>query len=235
MLHFINQAFAAGETKLQFIGQGTAATVLTDGTDIYKFWLQDSGYDAFLEYVEKNQGNPYLPKLKSKQKTMPTFHRRKEETPDRIRWIKMEKLEPNNGEIMMRFDGIRVKIVACALYFIRIGDLINTDRHIKREVEQLLTKPESGTDMPRAMFTGEGMPNKDLMLFIRTACDIGKIIKRLHLTNDLSFFNFMKRGDTPVIIDPIASRDDHKFNDYLNKLDKTVDSLISGPSRKTLS
>jgi hypothetical protein len=231
MLLFINRAFKAGDTKLEWVGRGAAGTVLTDGTDIYKFWLKDDGYDAYIEYVHKNQGNPYLPKLKSAPKSMPTFHKRTSDVPDRVRWVKMERLTDNHDEIRVRFDKIRVEFVACANYFIAMGDVIDTKGDAMREVEHLLGK--------QTIMTGEGEANPELLLFIKTACDIGKIIKRNHLKNDLQVFNVMKRGGFPVIVDPMASEDDHKFNAYLDKVEQAVGigevPAISGPSKKNTS
>lgn len=61
---------------------------------IYKFWIHDPSYEKYVNYCLLHQDNPYLPKFKSKIKTLTTFFDKPLEFPNKIKYIKMEYLEP---------------------------------------------------------------------------------------------------------------------------------------------
>jgi hypothetical protein len=209
LLDFINQSFSKGETKLKWIGAGVASSVLTDGTDIYKFWLKDSAYDAFLDYVVKNQSNPYLPKLKGKPRTMPAFHLRAAETPDLVKWVKMEKLEPSPVYYKVVFGDVSINVHELA------DDLV-TKSHRLRDDNTIMSYLETSRYVK--LKSDDSVINDELMLFAQTAIDIGKLVKG-DIQNDLTTSNIMMRAGAPVFIDPLASDTDHKFNHYLDGIE----------------
>lgn len=65
---------------------------------VYKCWINDGGYQGFLDIAEKHQDNPFFPKFLSKRKKLETFFKRPADFKDDINIIKMERLKPmRNG------------------------------------------------------------------------------------------------------------------------------------------
>lgn len=230
LLRMLNNAHEMGTSKLKFAGKGTNGTVLTDGTHVWKMWLQDDSYEAFIRFVIANQGNPFLPKVMGGIKTLTAFHRRVADTPAKIKYVKMEMLEEvpqSNPTILVDIDGAKVRAHTLVDYFIDYAHEFDNDS----DIEARLSRREIMTSQI----------NDKVMLLAKTAVKIGKLQggDKGH-RNDLTSFNFMMRGDTPVIIDPLANATDHKFNQYLEKMDweatnapKQMDKpTLSGPSKK---
>ena len=65
-----------------------------DKNFVYKCWIQDGGYEKYLDIVEKHQDNVFFPKLLSKKKKLETFFKRPADFEYDISIIKMEKLNP---------------------------------------------------------------------------------------------------------------------------------------------
>jgi hypothetical protein len=206
-------------TSFKPIGHGASATVMTDGTDVYKFWVQDRAYDAFVQYVSKNQSNPWLPKLKSPVKTLPAFHLRHSKMPDRIKWVKLEKLTPivtrADGHYMFKFSNDEsVEALSLINFFIDLQD--NSKSRIDNELARLISKQ---------MFieTKLEQASPELYLLAKTAADIGRIVEAQHgTTNDFYSGNMMMRGNQLVITDPIANDTDYKFNNALDMVDRQL-------------
>lgn len=232
LLRMLNNAHEMGTSKLKFVGKGTAGTVLTDGTHVWKMWLQDDSYEAFIRYVIANQGNPFLPKVKGGIKTLTAFHRRVADTPEKIKYVKMEMLEEvsnSNPTILVDLDGAKVRAHTLVDYFIDYAHEFKTDEDIELRLKH------------REIMTNK--INDKVMLLAKTAVAIGMLPGgeggKQH-QNDLGTFNWMMRGDTPVIIDPLANKTDHNFNHYLDKMDRDMTSepdkvdkpTLSGPSKK---
>ena len=86
------------ETNGHKWGAGALGVVFIpkDKNYVYKCWVQDGGYEKFLDIVEKNQSNPFFPKLLSKRRKLETFFKRPAGFDEDINLIKMEKLTPLN-------------------------------------------------------------------------------------------------------------------------------------------
>jgi len=83
-------------------GEGANAIVVKHGSrnEVIKFWLEDSAYEDFIDYVQKHPSK-YFPKLYSKPKELTAFFLRPKDFPKKIKYVRMEKLEefeePFNG------------------------------------------------------------------------------------------------------------------------------------------
>lgn len=79
------------------LGKGSEAAAYVfeySPMEVIKFWFYDPAYEKFLDYVNQNKQDKHLPVLKSKLKNITTFHNRPLETPNKIKYIKLEKLIP---------------------------------------------------------------------------------------------------------------------------------------------
>jgi len=82
------------------LGRGTFGVTLKHGTkpEVVKFWITDSSYDDFINYV---LAHPYkhFPKLLSKPKMLSAFFLRTKDFPEKVRYVKMEVLQRIKGRI----------------------------------------------------------------------------------------------------------------------------------------
>src|ERR1035437_2295795 len=120
-------------SKFKIAGEGVFAQVLShENGMIYKFWAQDSAYEKFIEFVQKNQDNDHLPKLKSKIKELSSFFKKPEDFPDKVKYIKMEKLEPITDDLRivdttnLYVTAVASNIVDCIRYSHSFTQLIET-------------------------------------------------------------------------------------------------------------
>jgi hypothetical protein len=78
---------------------------------VYKCWVSDGGYDAFIDLALKNQDNPFFPKILGKKRVLPAFFKRPIKAANlEINIIRMEKLLPvtdRNRPIMYIFQYLR--------------------------------------------------------------------------------------------------------------------------------
>lgn len=193
------------DSKFKHIGNGANAHVLSHSNGmIYKFWVKDSAYDSFINHVEKNQDDENLPKLKSKVKELHAFFKRPADFPDKIKYVKMERLtELHYIDVIPGSQNLKIVDTINHIYYeLRM-------HHSDKQIFDQLTQHE-GTELSeetKAIIAGliktlEG---------IRNIPDI-----RNHMT-DLHSGNIMRRGKTIVIIDPISNDDDMRFNANLEK------------------
>jgi hypothetical protein len=196
--------------KLKPLGSGANAAALTDGTDVYKFWLIDSAYDKFIKYVQANQQNPFLPKLKSAVKTIPAFFLRHKNAPDKIKYIKMEKLSP-------------VEYVSSYYYSVSPGfeeklniyDAIDAIEALPRRASFAEVLENLKNSISKKPFT----INEDAVAFLKTMYEIYALVGGGAYI-DFHDGNFMLRGDQLVFLDPLANGDDVDLNDQFLAFDK---------------
>ena len=217
---------SAKDSKFKKVGEGANAYVLSHSNGmIYKFWVKDSAYDSFINHVEKNQDDEHLPKLKSKVKELHSFFNKPADFPDKIKYIKMEKLTG-----IMSMDMIpgskNLKIVDTIDHIYH--ELKTRFRHFKQSPGQQavilgrilddFTQFEGGelTEETKAIIAS----------LIKTLDGIKNIPDIRKHMSDLHSGNIMKRGNTIVIIDPISNDDDMTFNanleTQLKKLNKEL-------------
>lgn len=196
---------SSGDSKFKKAGAGVAAQVFVheDGT-IYKFWVKDSAYEKFVEFIEKNSSNPHLPKLKSKVKELTAFFKKPEHFPDKVKYVKLEKLTPITDDT--KFTGARhliaIDVITSIVNAIELKDDLGT---LIAELEE-----EEGDDLEKptiAAIAGIFETYQKLLKYPG--------VSKLNL--DTRSANIMKRGNVLVIIDPVALGSEVKFNNLLAK------------------
>lgn len=206
-------------SKFKKAGEGVAAQVLvhSDGT-IYKFWAKDSGYESFIEFVEKNKDNPHLPKLKSKVKELSSFFKKPESFPEKIKYVKMEKLTPIKYHTLFEDSKIAIVDVIRMIYFGATG------KYHRSEI-----KPEDALDW---ILNNLIQDNKGQELSKKALDIVNSLFKTIQkMNNDIPDFkkfgndmhhdNIMLRGETIVITDPLADDKEVDFNSNLRfQIDK---------------
>src|ERR1017187_5405200 len=82
------------------LGRGSFAVVLKHATkpEVIKFWICDSSYDAFINYLVAHPGK-FFPKLLSKPKMLSTFFNRPVAFPEKIKYVRMEELSPSTSDL----------------------------------------------------------------------------------------------------------------------------------------
>jgi hypothetical protein len=195
-------------SKFSKIGDGHYAQVLShqNGT-VYKFWAKDSAYETFVDFVEKNSSNLHLPKFKSGIKTLTTFFDVPEGFPKKIKYIKMEKLEPIS-------HGTRFPGPGSFLYLTDVIDAIVFSIENGESDDQLIAQlsEDNERDLEK--------PVVDHILSLHET--IKKLLKypgMKKFNNDFHSGNLMFRGTgtnkTIVITDPVSGDEDYKFNKQL--------------------
>lgn len=216
-----------GQSNIKLLGQGANGAALLINNTVYKFWLLDSAYTAFVQYCNNHSNNPCLPKFLSPIKKMPAFFIRHADAPDYVNFIKMEKLTSNRSILHYRFDlnyqpyeaafdeiddgesDITGITLATALYYF--------DRLQDNEIPPL-TQFTQYLSRYHKMKYNTDILGKELTTFLTTLIDI----KNLGFTLDLHDENFIMRDDQLVILDPIADVNDLKLNRAFYKFDEKL-------------
>lgn len=196
--------------KLKPLGSGANAVALTDGTDVYKFWMLDSAYDKFIKYVQANQQNPFLPQLKSAVKTIPAFFLRHKNAPDKIKYVKMEKLSP-----VQNVTGYEYPVSPDFAEKLNIDDAIDAIEALPRRSSFTEVLEKLKNNISKKPFTMD--PNT--VAFLKTMHEIyGLVGGGAYI--DFHDGNFMLRGDQLVFLDPLADDEDVELNDEFLAFDK---------------
>lgn len=203
------------DSKFKHIGNGANAHVLSHSNGmIYKFWVKDSAYDSFINHVEKNQDDENLPKLKSKVKELHAFFKRPADFPDKIKYVKMERLtELHYIDVIPGSKNLKIVDIINFIY-----QELKTKFRDQSPGQQAVILGRMLDDLTQAEGAELSEETKAVIAGliktlegIRKIPDIGK-----HMT-DLHSGNIMRRGKTIVIIDPISNDDDMTFNANLEK------------------
>lgn len=228
-----------GNGPVTMLGKGAHGAAFMIGNNVYKMWMQDSAYQAFVNYALQHQDNPFLPKFYSGIKQMPAFFIRGANAPDKVNFIKMEKLSGTEFEVKQ--------------YTFDLNYTMNDSISEARKkfyttvswsvVTQLLLRPNVRGNEMQVFLKGlkhekgyeytEDDLSPALKLFIETIKGI------LQLNRDLDLFadNFMMRGDQLVIVDPIYDNDDYLANrDFVYGFDNTYSkpAVTSNHVRKSI-
>lgn len=219
-VEFIKNEFAAGRTKLRPLGKGAMAVALTNGTDVFKFWYQDSAYEKFANFCMAND-SPWLPKFKSKVRTLPKFLKIGDSAKS-IHYVKMELLQPFNpksGELKLWDDPAIISQLGGGLgNYVEIEDIFRWSRASKKPrgvTKWLLSDHQKkyDIDVDLEQFMEELRPEiKDLITVVSGIAGILGEDDRI----DHADRNMVMRGSQPVILDPIVNDEDIGINSLIN-------------------
>ena len=117
----------------QEVGRGSFGVTLKHSSKptVVKFWVSDSSYDDFINYVATHPSK-YLPKLYSKPKELSSFFTRPKNFPEKVHYVKMEKLEKLKNDD----DADMISTI--------FGELSNF--HNKKDVDHLIEQLEEAKD-----------------------------------------------------------------------------------------
>lgn len=195
-------------SKFVRAGDGHYAQVLSHESGVvYKFWAKDSAYEKFVEFAAKNQNNPHLPKFKSGIKTITTFFDAPKDFPDKIKYIKMEKLEKIDYGTRFPGPGMNLYLTDVVQSIVHAIDQGDSDDTLITELSE-----ENESDLePPVVDQIIGLYNTFKKLFNTPG------IRDFNV--DIHSGNLMFRGKgigrTIVITDPVSGDEDYKFNKQL--------------------
>ncbi len=206
---------------LKRLGQGISGTVFSNDKLPYvvKLFRNDMGYESYLDIIESLRnmdyddysGNPFVPRLRGKPMRLnPSFN-----------IVRMEKLKPfpRNGYDLVTL--IRDLIRICSKSgFTRAQDFLNSILH----PEQTQDKPSSFGSYLNAerLRTTYYTQVKFISNHLEAFYDLANNIESYTGSNkiDLHMGNVMMRGEIPVIVDPLVSRElltkeSYDLNEYI--------------------
>jgi hypothetical protein len=212
------------------IGRGSFAVALknTSKPEVVKFWISDSSYDEFINYVAKH---PYkhFPKLYSKPKKMTTFFLHNKDFPDNVQYVKMELLNK------IHTDDDRWRIVRDI--FSELRDCRN-----KKDVDDFV---KFYLRHPNDTYTKEYLDMLHKMVdnvpeFCHKMYEMLREVMKFKNVTDIHDENVMLRDNGELVItDPIYNENDShnakKIKNALYHLKKDDEDAIKGktPKKKT--
>lgn len=229
VIDWLQTEFDAGRSKLRPLGRGSNGVALTNGTDVFKFWMFDSAYESFVEFCLKNQDNPYLPKFHSKIRTLPRIFNSIEAwnyegnpiDASKVKYVKMEMLEPfkHPGFTLFADQKIRAKIeeeddlanYVSAKTLMECGTEFNGNyQHDLMWLIEDLMMDIKGFDAPYLQYIKH--INPEVMNFITA---LGSIAEELGADYefDPGDRNLAMRGKQIVFLDPVVDDADMDLND----------------------
>jgi hypothetical protein len=204
---------------LKKLGEGRAAEVFYSEKErvVYKFWVKDESYEKYVDYCKKHSDNPILPRFKSNIKELSAFFKRPVSFPDKIKYIKMELLDPISTN--EQFPKTPVEVVEFFTICETRPGLKEVISYFENEYADILPEQQE-------------MLEKYYEVFV----DLKKIFNEENRL-DIGSGNVMKRGSTLVITDPCLTLSTRRFNDLLrlelNSIEKFNDRpTVSGPARR---
>ncbi len=220
-------------TPLKRKGNGLFAEVFEKDGTIYKFWGKDSSYDAFIDYCAKaTTYSDNLPKFLSKKKQLTAFHKRSRHAPDKLNYIKMEKLEPFDMHHVKNFNA------PASSLFSDLNEAINLHKVTFHHTYEIY-KAKHYIKALQDWMIDEQMQDDDYRLpvqvvaYIETAFDIFDKLGHATMAMDISMSNVMMRGDTIVITDPVAEGHDRVIADVASEHDWLIfTGNFAGPTKQ---
>jgi hypothetical protein len=215
-------------TTHEIVGRGSFAVVLknTSKPEVVKFWVEDSSYDDFINYVA---AHPYkhFPTLYSKPKALTAFFLRTKEFPDKIRYVRMENLK------QISEDSIDWEVIRKMFY-----DLM--DCRSKKDVDEFV---KFYLSHPGSRYKDEDLEAlhrmvKNVPEFCHEMFKMIKVVIAPGRQLDVHSRNIMKRQNGEIVItDPVFSRSDQaKLSKIVNViyglLDKNHPEAIKGRKSK---
>lgn len=216
---------ANGPMKIKLLGQGAHAVAVQIGSFAYKFWLVDDAYEKFAEYAIKHQDNPLMPKIYGGIKSMPAFFVKHEAAPARVKYVKMELLQP------LQSGSIKIVVIP------GFSDTLGLDRFISnsyRWIHNETWKEDFLKWIPNAvpsqMYDGkyalpEGATFDDLSYELKlwaTTCRELYDLNHQEADLDLHSENLMARGNQPVILDPVADENSMNLNSMFERFNRNL-------------
>lgn len=207
----VKKAFVSNGSLYKKLGSGATATAYAQGDEyVYKFWLMDTAYEKYVDYCLDNQDNPHVPVLYSDIKNLHSFFARTSDFPDKIRYIKMERLTPLKDNT--KWPGVTAKnsknkfytyvetIIDFILESIQTGDDINSISDFKKE---MFNDPTVEIDVSDKAW-------KDMYEIFKIMLDL---FHTMDYHADYHAGNIMMRGDTVVITDPYCDDESIELSD----------------------
>jgi len=193
-------------------GRGNFSRVFEKDGEIYKFWALDPAYERFVKYCLANKGNKHLPRFLSDVKTLTAFHTRHRDHPRKLKYVKMEILEPS--EIKDAF-------------FKTINDyLFGRPRRVSADI--LRTREEVYQEY-------EKLYGNKYQSFLETVLDVCDHVRKGASSTfypDIRSVNVMERDGVLVLTDPgYDERETYDWGDITSLEVRNPDERVSGPKR----
>lgn len=217
-----------GHGKLRAIGAGANGVAVTNGTIVYKLWVHDPPFEAWVEFCRANSSNPALPKYFSKIKSMPIFFKTSDKVRakagNRLKYVQMEKLELYDAIpywTIFEHDPARAALKEAGSRFngeniitaVSIGDL--TDQFTNNDYANLEIVMKAHARHHQINFDFmryRSQISHELVKAIELITEIYKVAKKTGGNLDFHDDNFAKRGKQIVFLDPISSDRAVQFN-----------------------
>lgn len=242
-LNDVLKVFTTGSTYKK-LGQGATATAFAQGDEyVYKFWLKDTSYEKYVNYCLDNQDNPHIPVLYSDIKKLHSFFTRVEDFPDKIRYIKMERLKPITNTTI--WPGVSAKRVVGQNtnydihYDIHIASIIdnlyymiyNNNKMMLNDTIQKITE-ENFKEKIIEYYRSNG----DIKITSAALDEIFEVYKIMYDLRhsvfkddsgaDYHAGNIMMRGETIVITDPYADQESMELSDDIARAMKNLSQIL---------
>jgi hypothetical protein len=199
-----------------FVTGGSASRVIVKDDTVWKFWVQDNAYEKFIKYSLAHSNIGALPKFKSGVKMFSPFFKRPKGFPEKIKYVKMEKLEE-----------------------------LGHNENILDANASIVSFCQRVANMPAKTYDDQVQHFKLFKISDETTLNLKQIYKIIHdlqnvydgdeLLNadgdnglDLHNGNIMRRGSTFVIVDPGLLHEDWASND---DLESALDYPMPAPGR----
>ena len=224
----LDAMFGGKGSTFKPLGGGLFAKVYGhDSGVVYKFWAKDTAYEKYVEYCLKNQSNPFIPKFSSKIKTLTVFFKRPASFPDKIKYVKMEKLAPYRNQYLPGTDSPYYSVLKLLVSEVENDESFET---VVSDITRFSKKGSIASVRKSYENLLEEQPLKLIKELFDTLVDIHKHVGKL---NDLHNENIMMRGDQLVILDPAAvASETNDMTALWSAISHSGDTRV-GPARKS--
>jgi hypothetical protein len=194
----VEEVLHSMSSDYQEVGRGSFGVTLKNSSKptVVKFWVVDSSYDDFINYVADHPSK-YLPKLYSKPKKISSFFIRPKNFPEKIHYVKMESLIRLKNE-----DDVDM----LSYIFSDLADL-----HTRKDVDHFIEKLKDGKDSKYSEWSRLEKLVDDIPKFLHEMFEMLRHL--LNGKNDLDIHedNIMQRANGELVItDPIYNAKDLK-------------------------
>lgn len=204
------------------LGSGAHGHAYEKDGVVYKFWFQDAGYEAFVEFCSKNKSK-FLPKFLTPVKSLPAAFAKHITAPDKIKYVKMEKLAPFNPSksVIKIWDKPRDgrKGTISFTYFIElVTDSFEKSTNPSYEdfedslLKRFFSKEAKDKAGLLSLRRTYAITEPDAKELLELLIKLREVIRKAGLQPDMKEANYAMRGDQPIIIDPFMSKSDNDKN-----------------------
>lgn len=165
--------------------EGARGAVVFGKDFVYKVWVQDPAYEAFIDVAAKHQSNPWFPKILKPVRDVKLPLNKPENFTKKLKVVKLERLTMSTQKASSLIS--------------MVSSLLEYSRQLQRPSNQGSTsvrKPEFDFD------TELNELKLDKTQFIEMLKALEPLTK---FRNDLHRGNWMMRGSHPVLVDPFES------------------------------